>query len=107
MKTPTNITFFESLIPLITSGKKTITIRDKSESYYSPNSEVEVFTLETDKKVCDIKIISVESLHFDEINQYHAEQEHFPLAKLKKLIRDIYPNDDELFMIRFELKGSS
>ncbi|MBU2897493.1 N(4)-acetylcytidine aminohydrolase [Vibrio hepatarius] len=107
MKAPTCITFFESLMPLITSGKKTITIRDKSESYYTPDSLVEVFTLETDKKVCDIKIVSVESLHFDEINHYHAEQEHLPLPKLKKLIRDIYPNNDDLFMIRFELTGSS
>ncbi|MDF4782072.1 ASCH domain-containing protein, partial [Vibrio parahaemolyticus] len=61
---PTKITFFEFLTPLITSGKKTITIRDESESHYVPNTEVEVFTLETDRKVCDIKIRSVEPLHF-------------------------------------------
>lgn len=103
MKTPTQITFFESLIPLITSGKKTITIRDKSESYYVPDSQVEVFTLETDKKVCDIKIVSVEPLRFDDIHQGHAEQEFLPLPKLKQLIRDIYPNDDDLYVITFEL----
>ncbi|GLT16989.1 UPF0267 protein [Vibrio zhanjiangensis] len=103
MKTPTQITFFESLIPLITSGKKTITIRDKSESYYVPDSQVEVFTLETDKKVCDVKIVSVEPLRFDDINQGHAEQEFLPLPKLKQLIGDIYPNDDDLYVITFEL----
>ena len=103
MKVPTKITFFESLTPLITSGKKTITIRDKSESYYVPDSQVEVFILETDKKVCDIKIVSVEPLQFNDINQDHAQQESLPLPKLKQLIRNIYPNDDDLYVITFEL----
>ena len=31
---PTKISFFEFLTPLISSGKKTITIRDKTESNY-------------------------------------------------------------------------
>ncbi|WP_341661536.1 N(4)-acetylcytidine aminohydrolase [Vibrio sp.] len=103
MKVPPKITFFESLTPLITSGKKTITIRDKSESYYVPGSQVEVFILETDKKVCDIKIVSVEPLRFNDINQHHAQQESLPLPKLKQLIRNIYPNDDDLYVITFEL----
>ncbi|HHK8637368.1 N(4)-acetylcytidine aminohydrolase [Vibrio parahaemolyticus] len=100
---PTKITFFEFLTPLITSGQKTITIRDESESHYVPNTEVEVFTLETDRKVCDIKILSVEPLNFDEINEFHAEQEAIELPKLKQLIREIYPNIDKLFVIKYEL----
>ncbi|HGF5096039.1 N(4)-acetylcytidine aminohydrolase [Vibrio parahaemolyticus] len=100
---PTKITFFEFLTPLITSGQKTITIRDESESHYVPNTEVEVFTLETDRKVCDIKILSVEPLNFDEINEFHAEQEAIELPKLKQLIREIYPNIDKLFVIEYEL----
>ncbi|WP_447065783.1 N(4)-acetylcytidine aminohydrolase [Vibrio alginolyticus] len=100
---PTKITFFEFLTPLITSGKKTITIRDESESHYVPNTEVEVFTLETDRKVCDINIRSVEPLHFEDINEFHAEQEAIELPKLKQLIREIYPNTDTLFVIEYEL----
>ncbi|MFN1548067.1 N(4)-acetylcytidine aminohydrolase [Vibrio natriegens] len=100
---PTTITFFEFLTPLITSGKKTITIRDKSESHYIPNTEVEVFTLETNRKVCDIKILSVNPLNFDEINEFHAEQEAMELPKLKQLIREIYPDTDTLFVIEYEL----
>ncbi|MBT0014044.1 N(4)-acetylcytidine aminohydrolase [Vibrio alginolyticus] len=100
---PTKITFFEFLTPLITSGKKTITIRDESESHYVPNTKVEVFTLETDRKVCDIKIRSVEPLHFEDINEFHAEQEAIELPKLKQLIREIYPNTDTLFVIEYEL----
>ncbi|PFG57849.1 hypothetical protein ATG66_0347 [Vibrio sp. ES.051] len=100
---PTKITFFEFLTPLITSGKKTITIRDESESHYVPNTVVEVFTLETDRKVCDIKILSVKPLKFYEINEFHAEQEAMELPKLKKLIREIYPNTETFFVIEYEL----
>ncbi len=100
---PTKITFFEFLTPLITSGKKTITIRDESEKDYEPNTEVEVFTLETNRKVCDIKILSVNPLHFDQINEFHAEQEAMELPKLKQLIREIYPDTDTLFVIEYEL----
>lgn len=103
MSAPTKITFFEFLTPLITAGKKTITIRDESESHYVPGTEVEVYTLETDEKVCRIKILSVKPLHFDDINQFHAEQEYIELPKLKTLIREIYPDTDTLFEISYEL----
>ena len=62
-----------------------------------------MFTLETDKKVCEIKILSVEPLHFDDINEFHAEQEYIELPKLKQLIREIYPDTDTLFVISYEL----
>lgn len=103
MNAPTKITFFEFLTPSIVSGKKTITIRDESESHYVPGTTVEVFTLETDKKVCEIKILSVEPLHFDNINEFHAQQEFMELPKLKELIREIYPNTDTLYVISYEL----
>ncbi|TXY24296.1 ASCH domain-containing protein [Vibrio mimicus] len=100
---PTKITFFEFLTPLVASGAKTITIRDKSESHYVPGTRVEVFTLETDRKVCDIEIVSVEPLKFDDINEFHAEQEAIELPKLKSLIKEIYPNTNELFVITYQL----
>jgi uncharacterized protein YqfB (UPF0267 family) len=103
MSAPTKITFFEFLTPLVASGKKTITIRDESEAHYVPGTQVEVYTLETDQKVCDVKILSVEPLHFDDINEFHAEQEYIELPKLKQLIREIYPNTDTLFVITYEL----
>ncbi|MFM2483790.1 N(4)-acetylcytidine aminohydrolase [Celerinatantimonas yamalensis] len=100
---PNKITFFEFLTPLITSGKKTITIRDKSESHYVVGSQVEVFTLETDQKVCDIEIESVEPIKFDDINEFHAQQESLELQRLKELIKEIYPNTNELFVITYKL----
>lgn len=103
---PDKITFFEFLTPLIASGKKTITIRDKSESHYVVGSQVEVFTLETDQKVCDIEILSVEPIKFDEINEFHAQQEYLALQRLKDLIKEIYPDTNELFVITYKLMPS-
>jgi uncharacterized protein YqfB (UPF0267 family) len=97
------MTFFEFLTPLIKSGKKTITIRDKSESHYLVGSQVEVFTLETDQKVCDIEIVSVEPIQFDEINEFHAQQEYLALPRLKELIKEIYPGTNALFVITYKL----
>ncbi|MFQ3231311.1 N(4)-acetylcytidine aminohydrolase [Reinekea sp.] len=97
------ITFFEFLMPLILSGNKTITIRDKSESHYIAGSQVEVFTLETGEKVCDIDIESVAPIKYADINEFHAQQEFLELQELKDLIREIYPNAEELFVIAFKL----
>lgn len=68
-----------------------------------PGTRVEVFTLETQRKVCEIDILAVEPLKFDEINEFHAEQEAVELPKLKALIQEIYPNIDELYVITYQL----
>ncbi len=97
------ITFFDFLTPLVASGQKTITIRDEKEKDYVVGSVVEVFTLETQQKVCSIKILSIEQIHFSEINAFHAQQEALELEVLKDLIKDVYPNQETLFVITFEL----
>ena len=103
---PTKISFFKFLTPLISSGQKTITIRDKTENNYVVGSQVEVFTLETAQKICDIEIKSVTPIRFNEINEFHAEQEAMSLPTLQKLIKEIYPNTDELFVITYKLTRS-
>lgn len=103
---PTTISFFEFLTPLINTGKKTITIRDKTENDYVAGSQVKVIALETNEKVCDIKIESIKPIRFNEINDFHAQQEAMSLAALQKLIKQIYPNTDELFVITFQLVNS-
>ncbi|MGF1865812.1 N(4)-acetylcytidine aminohydrolase [Enterovibrio norvegicus] len=100
---PTKITFFGWLTPLIVSGKKTITIRDKSESHYVPGTRVDVHTLETDEYVCKIDIEAVNEITFDDIGEEHAAQEFLPLDELKPLIREIYPNDDVFYVISYAL----
>lgn len=100
---PETITFFERLLPLVVSGEKVITIRDESESHYVPGSIVKVYALETGKYSTDIEILSVETITYDDISDYHAEQEAMTLDILKKLIREIYPTEQNLFVIHYRL----
>lgn len=97
------ITFFSRFEADILSGKKTITIRDKAESYFQPNQELEVFTNETDRFFARIKVISVTPIQYDELNEQHALQENMSLPQLKAVIREIYPNDNEFFVIHYQL----
>lgn len=98
-----NITFFSRFEADILAGKKTITIRDKSEAYFQPQQELKVFTNETNRFFADIQVISVTPIHFEQLNEQHAKQENMSLAELKQVIRDIYPNDNDFFVIEFEL----
>ncbi|AZQ11653.1 N(4)-acetylcytidine aminohydrolase [Shewanella khirikhana] len=99
----TKITFFERFEPIILSGDKTITIRDQAESHYVPGTRVAVHTLETDRWFCDIDIISVTPVSFDELTEEHARQEYLTLDALKPLIREIYPGIDSLYVIEYRL----
>ncbi|UKH16650.1 N(4)-acetylcytidine aminohydrolase [Actinobacillus pleuropneumoniae] len=98
-----NITFFSRFEADILAGKKTITIRDKSESYFQPQQELKVFTNETNRFFAHIRVISVTPIHFEQLNEQHAKQENMSLAELKQVIREIYPNDNNFFVIEFEL----
>ncbi len=103
MQNMSNITFFSRFEADILAGKKTITIRDKSEAYFQPQQELKVFTNETHRFFADIRVISVTPIHFEQLNEQHAKQENMSLAELKEVIRDIYPNDNDFFVIEFEL----
>nr|WP_283165623.1 N(4)-acetylcytidine aminohydrolase [Shewanella litorisediminis] len=100
---PTKITFYERFEPIILSGDKTITIRDEAESHYVPGTRVAVHTYETDRWFCDIEIRSVTPIQFDDLNEEHARQEHLSLEDLKRIIRDIYPELDSLYVIEYRL----
>ncbi|MDP8079824.1 N(4)-acetylcytidine aminohydrolase [Phocoenobacter skyensis] len=97
------ITFFERFEQDILSSKKTITIRDKAESYFKPNQILEVFTNETDRFFAKIQVSSVTPILFEQLNEEHAKQENMTLEQLKTVIRDIYPNDNEFFVIEYKL----
>ncbi|AWG95576.1 N(4)-acetylcytidine aminohydrolase [Actinobacillus pleuropneumoniae] len=98
-----NITFFSRFEADILAGKKNITIRDKSEAYFQPKQELKVFTNETNLFFADIRVISVTPIRFEQLNEQHAKQENMSLAELKQVIREIYPNDNDFFVIEFEL----
>ncbi|KAE9540459.1 ASCH domain-containing protein [Ursidibacter maritimus] len=97
------ITFFSRFEADIVAGRKTITIRDKSESYFLPNQQLDVFTLETDRLFAKISVKSVTPITFEDLNDLHAKQENMSLDELKDVIRSIYPSEDHFFVIEFEL----
>ncbi|QSX33547.1 ASCH domain-containing protein [Shewanella avicenniae] len=100
---PETITFFEWLAPKIIAGDKHITIRNYAESHYRPGSRVTAYTLETHQRIADIEILAVEPLFIEDINQQHAEQEGLALEQLQGLIRRIYPDQQQLYVISFRL----
>lgn len=103
MTTPTTMTFFERFEADILSGKKTITIRDESESHYVPGTQVAVSTFETGRAFCHLQIISVEPILFDELTEFHAEQENMTLSVLKGVIQEIYPGIQQLYVVSYQL----
>ena len=100
---PETITFFEWLAPKILAGEKHITIRDYAESHYRPGTRVTAYTLETHHRFADIEIISVEPLFVEDIDENHAEQEGLALEQLQGLIRRIYPDQHQLYVLKFRL----
>jgi uncharacterized protein YqfB (UPF0267 family) len=102
MTIPSEITFFERFESDILSGKKTITLRDESESDYVVNTHVDVKTLEQGRYFCRLKILKVEPILFKDLCDFHAKQENMTLAELKSVIQDIYPGIEQLYMISYE-----
>lgn len=52
---------------------------------------MEVSTLEQGRVFCNLKIVSVEPILFDDLGEFHAQQENMTLQVLKDVIQDIYP----------------
>jgi uncharacterized protein YqfB (UPF0267 family) len=95
------ITFFNRFEQDILAGRKTITIRDVSESHFKPGEVLRVSRNEDGQYFCDIEVLSVEPVHLDELTGHHAKQENMSLEDLKKVIKEIYPGLDQLFVITF------
>ena len=97
------MTFFERFEADILAGKKMITIRDESEKDYTPGSIVQVSTFEDNRWFCALKIELVQPIQFDDLTAFHAAQENMTLQELKQVIRDIYPNTHDFFVIKYHL----
>ena len=97
------MTFFERFEADILSGKKTITIRNETERDFIPNTEVQVSTFESHRWFCAVNIISITPITFDGLNSWHAEQENMTLNELKAVIREIYPTDNEFYVIEYQV----
>lgn len=97
------ITFFQRFEDDIVAGRKTITLRDASESHFRPGQQLRVGRYEDDVYFCTIEVKSVEPVLLSELTEEHARQENMTLPELKQVISDIYPGLNELFVISFTL----
>ncbi|QQX81978.1 ASCH domain-containing protein [Shewanella sp. KX20019] len=97
------ITFFERFEDDILAGRKTVTLRDKSESYFEAGQTVNVANLDCGTCYGQLHITSVAWVKFDDLNELHAKQENMSLNELKSLIREIYPEIEALYQINFQL----
>ena len=100
-----DITFYQHVVADILTGRKTITIRDKSESHFKAGDILRVGRFEDNQYFCTIEVLSVSPIRLDELTEQHAKQENMGLEELKEVIRGIYPNEDKFFVIKFKLNA--
>ena len=99
-----DITFYQRFEGDILAERKTITIRDKSESHFKAGNILRVGRFEDNQYFCTIEVLSVSPITLDELTKQHAKQESMGLVELKEVIRGIYPNKERFFVIEFTLK---
>ena len=98
-----DITFYQRFEADILAWRKTITIRDKSESYFKAGDILRVGRFEDNQYFCTIEVLSVSPITLDELTEQHAKQENMSLVELKDVILGIYPNEDHFYVIKFNL----
>ena len=98
-----DITFYQRFEADILAGRKTITIRDKSESHFKAGDILRVGRFEDNQYFCTIEVLSVSPITLDELTEQHAAQENMSLVELKEVIKVIYPNESEFYLIEFEV----
>ena len=99
-----DITFYQRFEADILAGRKTITIRDKSESHFKPGDILRVGRFEDNQYFCTIEVLSISPSTLDELTEQHAKQENMGLEELKGVIRGIYPKEGRFYIIEFILK---
>ncbi|MBF1230650.1 MAG: ASCH domain-containing protein, partial [Haemophilus parainfluenzae] len=48
--------------------------------------------------------LGVSPITLDELTEQHAAQENMGLAELKEVIREIYPSEEQFYVIEFKIK---
>ena len=100
---PNDITFYQRFEADILAGRKTITIRDKSESHFKTGNILRVGRFEDHQYFCPIEVLSMSSIMLDKLPEQHAAQENMSLSELREVIKTIYPNESEFWIIHFKL----
>ena len=98
-----DITFYQRFEADIINGKKTITIRDNSESHFKAGDILRVGRFEDNQYFCTIEVLSVSPITLDELTEQHAKQENMTLVELREVIREIYPSETDFSIIIFKL----
>lgn len=98
-----NITFFSRFESDILAGRKTITLRDKSDADYQPGDKVSVARYEDNQFFCHIQVSAVMPITPHQLTDTEALQENMTLDQLKLTIAEIYPGITELYKIEFRL----
>ena len=88
---PNDITFFQRFQDDILAGRKTITIRDETESHFKTGDVLRVGRFEDDGYFCTIEVTATSTVTLDTLTEKHAEQENMTLTELKKVIAGIIP----------------
>ena len=99
-----DITFYQRFEANILAGRKTITIRDKSESHFKAGDILRVGRFEDNQYFCTIEVLGVSPITLDELTEQHAKQENMSLAELKEVIKAIYPSEDKFVLINFKIQ---
>ena len=99
-----DITFYQRFESDILAGRKTITIRDKSESHFKSGDILRVGRFEDNQYFCTIEVLGVSPITLDELTEQHAKQENMGLDELKEVIKGIYPSEDKFVLINFKIK---
>ena len=98
-----DITFDQRFEADILAGRKTITIRDQSESHFKAGDILRVGRFEDNQYFCTIEVLSVLPIMLDNLTEQHAAQENMSLSELKEVIREIYPSEERFYVIRFKI----
>ncbi|WP_159236286.1 N(4)-acetylcytidine aminohydrolase [Raoultella terrigena] len=100
---PNDITFFQRFQDDILSGRKTITIRNAAESHFKVGDVLRVGRYEDDGYFCTISVVATSTVTLATLSERHAQQENMTLAQLRQVITEIYPNEEQFYVIEFKV----
>ena len=98
-----DITFYQRFEADILTGRKSITIRDKSESHFKAGDILRVGRFEDNQYFCTIEVLSISPITLDELTEQHAKQENMTLGELREVIQGIYLKEELFYLIKFKI----
>ena len=99
---PNDITFFQRFQDDILAGRKTITIRDAAESHFKVGDILRVGRYEDNGYFCTIRVVATSTVTLETLTDLHAQQENMTLTQLRDVIAEIYPGEQQFYVIEFE-----